>query len=776
MSSAFIFSAYAGSSSKSSSGSNRSTSPARSGSSSSRSSSSPLLGGGSSYKPPKPASSTYQSPPPSTYRPPTPPSSSTPPTYSRRPLAPSSPPSGPSYRPPSASPSTPSSLSSRNSYNGFTRVPPPAPMPGSIRKSPAVPSLPNLSTAKGSSLPTKPYISKLTGKTYPTAEERRQANQAYREKLNTPPSFTQITKRRYFGKTINTVPLLPANSNLSRVDYQDYGYHHPPSRFERGLSYSPTHGYYAPSFGYVALGMNPEFAVATGMMDLNAYFIYKALSQNNPQATNTRESQEYRQSTAYSDYDRHFKVAPPQDPDNGYSLGDYFKSIDDQQLTLENGGTCLSQFDATLRVVSFSQLNSQKAAALEYFPPVEDREIEANYCRRSQVIVPLGTLAQWNSQYLREAQVRIAQQQQEVKKELGDEYQIEKDEPNTTENSDGGKAPESLAQQQPNKNASEASDSSTASIPTFKVCGGPAGGNYTWAMKQIINSMDENSPDVDIDANVIATNGSGEIFDKVSSGECNAGIIQSDVLYHKSKALELAGMRQNPNVSLVTFYDEENENSDGFVYEEMAYLMCRKDMNVTEIGDLAPSKKHTVLIPGGASSGSAITWKSLVELDNNSWVTNNHYDQIPVRYVNNSNNRTPYENALNLATETPGSCIFIVSSPNSQILKTANDQFGQKLVLVNLNDRSFDDNNEGIALTRTEIDGDKYENLLPDGFLGMGKKSISTISMHALVIVNSDFHAAEESKGVPNMYTMFANAISQTIGDIRSHVSPNSNK
>lgn len=257
--------------------------------------------------------------------------------------------------------------------------------------------------------------------------------------------------------------------------------------------------------------------------------------------------------------------------------------------------------------------------------------------------------------------------------------------------------------------------SAMAQENVINVCTAKKGGNYEYT-GAVIKGFLEGTYTV----NVINTLGSVDNIKKINSGECDIAIVQSDALFAYEKDSGAI-----------------NGSELGSLYREYAHLICRRDTGIDEISDL--NEKTKVMI-GKEGSGSQVTWRGMVLADKEEG--GDDYSKIPVVYAD----------SIVKLNAGDAACMITTATPGHKSLSVDAEKFGDKLVLVPIEDKDFNDitvtdsnGNVSSVYNEAELPYSSYKKLMPTGALG--RKDVATFSVTAKVIISEK---AENEK--PEIY------------------------
>jgi TRAP transporter TAXI family solute receptor len=234
--------------------------------------------------------------------------------------------------------------------------------------------------------------------------------------------------------------------------------------------------------------------------------------------------------------------------------------------------------------------------------------------------------------------------------------------------------------------------------PKLRICTGGEQGNYYWAG----NHIDVQAKGA-LKIEVVSTKGSMENLEKIASGDCDGGIVQSDafVVYQKN----------NPTA-------EMKLERSGVLYPELVHLMCNKKAGISKISKL--TVKHTVAI-GPIGSGSAVTWQGFRLAD-------------PERYGKVRTVPLSGERALaKVADGTDVQCMMFTAGLKTQFVSEIAGAYADRVELVPTDDRDMKDikDNGAQRYEYSEIPSRMYK--LNDCM----RCGVDTIAVQALLVVNT---------------------------------------
>lgn len=272
---------------------------------------------------------------------------------------------------------------------------------------------------------------------------------------------------------------------------------------------------------------------------------------------------------------------------------------------------------------------------------------------------------------------------------------------------------------------------STSSEAAMRLCSGGKTGNYFYSAS-VIQSMAKGVLDIE----VVETQGSMDNLKRLTNGQCDAAIVQSDA--------QLVFAQENPGNAL-------SVEPLAALYPEYAHLVCTKELGIDSITDLKPTNKVLV---GGLGSGSYVTWKSFA------MANKERYGKIE------TGNDTGAVALLKLKNGRDAQCMMFVTGLNSGTIKELDKNSAGKLTLVEIDDGRFDNavDSRGEKVYKfSKIPATAYPNL-SNGSWG----DWDTITVDATVVVNTDWINNNQSD-----YGTFADAVVASQNAITNHVSGN---
>ena len=238
--------------------------------------------------------------------------------------------------------------------------------------------------------------------------------------------------------------------------------------------------------------------------------------------------------------------------------------------------------------------------------------------------------------------------------------------------------------------------------------GGEAGNYYPFcqgsgAMKGLRGNLQG------FDVRCKRTNGSGDNLDGLAAGGFDAIMVQSDIFN--------GWLLAHPGVRI--------DALKSTVYQEYVQLLANKQAKVERIGDLDP-KRHWLYLVG---SGAQKTWDSFAAIDPRyaEFDRTGHLRRVPAD-----------PQVLEAVAGNPGAAMLFVSGLNSEMLRAANDRYGDRLTLA-----LVDDNHLAAALDRTshpiyavaKIPSKLYPKLQKSHWFGLDS-SVPSLTVGAVFILS----------------------------------------
>lgn len=287
-------------------------------------------------------------------------------------------------------------------------------------------------------------------------------------------------------------------------------------------------------------------------------------------------------------------------------------------------------------------------------------------------------------------------------------------------------------------------------------CTGSPTGNYQKAGEAITHQL---SPSLQKRVKFVKTNGSLDNLNLVASGQCSAGITQSDV-YDLWRT-------EAPNAANVAVMQD--------LYTEYVHVLCPASAKISNLEDLAG--KHATMIIGPPGSGTAETWRSLRQVDEKKYgnanidVSSEPADAGSVQTVKAS------------GTRARPTCMLWISGLNSIAMQNANarslDPATGKptLQLISVDDKRMAKlpGREGPRYSvknvrpKTGAAGKAgfYDHLINNGGV-FSSDDIDVLAVPAQFILSSQFKASLSREH----YSQLSTAVDDASGGLRKEMSP----
>ncbi len=243
----------------------------------------------------------------------------------------------------------------------------------------------------------------------------------------------------------------------------------------------------------------------------------------------------------------------------------------------------------------------------------------------------------------------------------------------------------------------------------------------------------------DFEVQCKVTNGSAENLDGLAAGSLDAILVQSDIFNE--------WLGRHPGVRL--------DALKSTVYQEFVQILANKKAGVERIGDLN-SRRHWLYLVG---SGAQKSWDSFSVID----PRYAEFDRAGrVRRVPND------PQVLEAVAGNPDAVMVFVSGLNTDLLRTANDRYGDKLTMA-----LVDDSRLSGALDRTghpiyavsKIPSGLYPKLQKSRWFGMDS-SVASLSVGALFILSERWVSGHGVTGLSKV----ENALWRTIPEIEKKI------
>jgi len=243
-----------------------------------------------------------------------------------------------------------------------------------------------------------------------------------------------------------------------------------------------------------------------------------------------------------------------------------------------------------------------------------------------------------------------------------------------------------------------------AHAATIRLCTGATDQPYAQAGDMIKAEGKGNGLDITV---VKDTGGTWGNIQLSLQGQCDAIIAQPDGLAYLKRTEPANAAKFLPIADL---------------HREFLHALCGKNSGVDDIGDLENDPKKYSIALGERGSGAWLIWQNFIAEDS---------DYADVRPTAESG-----EDALSAVANDQTTCMLVPAALGNSVVRTADELYGDGLVLVGVNDRDFDDapDSQGKPLySYAEIPSGTYPKHLQGWFSGK-----DTVTWLAKVYVNTD--------------------------------------
>jgi len=248
---------------------------------------------------------------------------------------------------------------------------------------------------------------------------------------------------------------------------------------------------------------------------------------------------------------------------------------------------------------------------------------------------------------------------------------------------------------------------------TIRICTGGETGKYYQTAAEIGAQLKGS-----LKVEVIPTNGSLDNFQQLSSGTCDAAIVQSDAYGIFTATNPAARLNVERVVPL---------------YDEYVHLVCNRNAGIHTVRDLLKNTEARVLV-GPNGSGTSVTWQT--------------WGKQSEGYLKVGTDPIGGTRAITRTVDgTDAKCLLFVAGLKSGTMNEVNELGQGTLGLVSIDDGSFDDvkDPKGQQVYRfVDIPGGTYPNLQNYGMFG-GQSNIPTLAIGAILIANTSWIDANAS-------------------------------
>lgn len=248
---------------------------------------------------------------------------------------------------------------------------------------------------------------------------------------------------------------------------------------------------------------------------------------------------------------------------------------------------------------------------------------------------------------------------------------------------------------------------SFAQSPTIRICTGSETGKYYQTAAEIGLQLKGA-----VQVQVIPTNGSLDNFQRLSDGECDAAIVQSDAY----------GIFTATNPTAKLFVERVVP-----LYDEYAHLVCNRDAGINSVRDLLSKPDARVLV-GPNGSGTSVTWQTWGKQSED-------YLKVGTDPIGGTRAIT------RIVDGTDAKCLLFVAGLRSGTMNEVNELGRGALQLVQIDDGAFDDVKDPKGQTVysfKDVPAGTYPNLQNLGLFGSGN-NVKTLAIGAILIANTSW-------------------------------------
>lgn len=247
-----------------------------------------------------------------------------------------------------------------------------------------------------------------------------------------------------------------------------------------------------------------------------------------------------------------------------------------------------------------------------------------------------------------------------------------------------------------------------SAIPELRICTGGESGKYYQTARELKDQLNGLVTVVPI-----LTNGSMDNLGKLSSGQCDAAIVQSDAYGQFTVSRPAAKL---------------DFKRTAVLYQEYVHMVCNKDAEIDAVGDIR--KEGMTVLTGPNGSGTEVTWLTWAKQDES-------YAKVATYPAGGLEALTTVQQGID------AQCALFVAGLGSGTMMEYDALAGDSLVLAKVNDGWFDDvkDPKGNPVYKfSDIPANTYPHLQTGGWFGGDKTP--TITMDAVLITNSSWIAA----------------------------------
>lgn len=211
-----------------------------------------------------------------------------------------------------------------------------------------------------------------------------------------------------------------------------------------------------------------------------------------------------------------------------------------------------------------------------------------------------------------------------------------------------------------------------------------------------------------VKVNVIETNGSLDNLERLSSGQCDAAIVQSDaygIFVERNPTMKLNIERVVP------------------LYNEYVHLVCNVNAKIHSVKDTL--RPGVTVLTGPNGSGTSLTWETWGK-------QNTAYAKVRTEPIGGTRALTK------VVDGTEAQCMLFVAGLKSGAMNEVNEFGKGALQLTSIDDGSFDDildPKRQRVYEFHDIPAGTYNNLQSSGWFGSGN-AVPTLTLGAVLVTN----------------------------------------
>lgn len=244
----------------------------------------------------------------------------------------------------------------------------------------------------------------------------------------------------------------------------------------------------------------------------------------------------------------------------------------------------------------------------------------------------------------------------------------------------------------------------SAAIPDLRICTGLDTGRYFQTARELGAQLKNQ-----INVIPVVTNGSVDNLTMLSTGQCDAALIQSDAYgFHQQRY---------PTAQL-------DFKRVATLYPEYVHMVCNKSVEIEAVGDVRKNENITVLT-GPNGSGTQVTWETWTKQDES-------YAKVKTKPIGG------IEALAMIMDGSEAQCALFVAGLKSATMMEYDGFADGTVGLVKVDDGWFDDvkdpKGQGVY-NMSEIPANTYPNLQTSGWFGGDKTP--TITLDAVLVANT---------------------------------------